>query len=165
MFIGTHTLLPVALALAGENTRLALGRDLAYPAGALPAIGLFGALPDLCSPHLSLEARYSSGSHTLLFLGLVLPVCIGVACLFPRGSRRLLALSCWIATVLHLAADALSGGIAWLRPWSDSILGAYAIHPDLWPVSDGLFVLLTWLLLSLRRRLRLKLADTAPAGA
>ncbi len=154
MFIGTHTLLPVAIGLGIDNARLAAGRDEVFPAWSIPVVGLFGALPDLCTPHLSLEARYASWSHTLVFLAAALPLAAMVATVFPKGTRLACALAFWLATALHLACDAMSGGVAWLLPWDDSILGTYLIHPDYWVAADAVFVFLTWLMLSLRRWLR-----------
>lgn len=165
MFVGTHALLPVATALGIDNARLALGRDEVFPAWSIATIGLFGALPDLCTPHLSLEARYSSWSHTLVFLAGLLPLAALTSTFFPKGTRLTVAAALWFAGVLHLAGDALSGGIAWLHPWSDSILGTYYIHPNYCPLSDALFVFLTWMLLLLRRHLRQRAVEfrTTPA--
>lgn len=154
MLIGTHTLLPVCLALGVEDSRLALGRPEAFPVWSIPAIGVFGALPDLCSPHLSLEARYSSWSHALLFLAILLPVVAGCSTFFPKGTRCRLAVWFWLAAALHLAADAISGGIPWLLPWRTEPIGAYYIHPNYWPASDVFFGLLTGALVLLRRPLR-----------
>lgn len=165
MFIGTHTLLPVVIALGIDSARLASGRDEAFPVWSIATIGLFGVLPDLCTPHLSLAARYSSWSHTLPFLIGLLPLAAVASLPFPKGTRVLVASSFWLAGVLHLASDTLSGGIAWLHPWRDTILGTYYIHPNYWPASDAFFVFATWLLLMLRRHLRQRAVEfrTTPA--
>jgi hypothetical protein len=166
MFIGTHALLPACLALIGDDLRLASRREEAFPEWSIPAIALFGALPDICTPHLSLEARYSSWSHTLVFLGGLIPFCIWVATAFPKGRRLLVACTCWIAAALHLAADAVAGGIPWLMPWympevtpnhRVGILGDFYIHPDYWIFSDAFFVIFTWILIGLRQQLRRRL--------
>ncbi|GAA5481067.1 hypothetical protein Hsar01_00273 [Haloferula sargassicola] len=154
MLAGTHALLPVSIALATDCYRLSKGREEAFPAWSLPALGLFGVLPDLCSPHLSLEARHASFSHTLLFLAILVPVVAAAAGFFPKGSRLLVAISLWLASMLHLAADAISGGIPWLHPWSDAVLGDFYIDPVWWIAYDAAFVLGTALLLMSRRRLR-----------
>ena len=163
MFIGTHALLPACLALASDDLRLAARRDEAFPGWSIPVIALFGALPDICTPHLSLAARYSSWSHTLAFLAGILPVCIWVSAAFPKGRRLTVAISCWTAAALHLAADAIAGGIPWLMPWMMptvtpnqrlGILGDFYIHPDYWLFSDAFFVLLTWILIGIRQQLR-----------
>jgi membrane-bound metal-dependent hydrolase YbcI (DUF457 family) len=150
VFIVTHTLLPVCLALGVENASLATGRGHVFPRWGLMAIGFFGALPDLCSPHLSLEARYSSGSHTLWFLGVLLPLCAMTAVFFEREGRWKLAIGCWLAAALHLASDAVAGGIPWLRPWRTEILGGYLIPPNHWLWYDLAFLVLTGVGLRLR---------------
>lgn len=150
MFIVTHTLLPVCLGLAVENVSLAAGRGHVFPRWGLAAIGFFGTLPDLCSPHLSLEARYSSWSHTLWFLGVLLPLGAMAAVFFEKDGRWKLAAACWLAALLHLAADAVAGGIPWLRPWRTDILGGYLIPPDHWLWYDAAFLALTLFGLRLR---------------
>ena len=149
MLIGTHTLLPVCAGLLMENAALAKGRGHFFPPWSLPLIGLFGALPDLCTPHLSLEARYSSWSHTVWFLAAMLPVCAVLATFFGSGKWRV-AIACWLAVLLHLVADALAGGIAWLYPWKPGVIGKYYIPVDYWIPSDIAFIFLTWLLVRLR---------------
>lgn len=143
MFIVTHTLLPVCLGLAGEVASLAAGRGHVFPPWGLAAIGVFGALPDLCSPHLSLAARYSSMSHTVAFLGVLLPLCAVSAGFFAKDGRWKLALACWLAAALHLASDAVAGGIPWLLPWRTEILGGYFIPPGHWLWYDAGFLILT----------------------
>jgi membrane-bound metal-dependent hydrolase YbcI (DUF457 family) len=150
MLIGTHTLLPVCLGLAAENASLTTGRGYVFPPWGLAAIGFFGALPDLCTPHVTLEARYSSWSHTLWFLGALLPLCAMIASFFPKGFRWRTALCCWLAVLLHLAADAVAGGIAWLQPWRSDVIGGSYIPAAQWFWYDAGFVLLTWVLIRLR---------------
>jgi hypothetical protein len=163
MFIGTHALLPVCLALCSDDIRLATRRKESFPEWSIPLIGLFGALPDICTPHLSLDARYSSWSHTLAFLATLLPICAWISSAFPQGTRLLLSCSLWLAAALHLAADAIAGGIPWLMPWvmpevtpnhRTGILGDFHIHPDYWILSDAFFVILTWILVGIRQQLR-----------
>lgn len=150
MFIGTHTLMPVCAALVLENVSLAKGRGHVFPAWSLPVIGLFGALPDVCTPHISLEARYTSWSHTAWFLAGLLVVCPVIASFYPAQRWRV-ALACWLAAVLHLACDAIAGGIAYLFPWwPDAIIGTFYVHPDWWFPLDAVFVFLTWFLVRLR---------------
>lgn len=150
MFIVTHTLLPVCLGLGVESASLAGGRGHVFAPWGLAAIGLFGALPDLCSPHLSLAARYTSWSHTVWFLIGLLPVCAMLATFLSREGRWKTALACWLAALLHLASDAVAGGIAWRYPWSPEILGAYHIPSSQWLWYDIGFLALTVLLVRLR---------------
>lgn len=150
MLIGTHTLLPVCLGLAIENVSLAKGRGYFFPEWTLPLIGVFGALPDLCTPHISLEARMTSWSHTLAFFAVLVPVCTMVVSFFPSGNRFRVALALWLASVIHVATDAASGGIAWLYPWRPTQVGDFYIHSDQWLWWDVSFVFLTWFLVRLR---------------
>jgi hypothetical protein len=68
MLVGTHALLPVAACLLVDNLRLAAGLDRLLPRRSLWWVGVFGVLPDLFSPHLSLAARFASRSHSMVFL-------------------------------------------------------------------------------------------------
>ena len=150
MFIGTHALLPVCIGLGLENASLVKGRGYVFPPWSLAVVGVFDVLPDFCSPHLSLGSRLSSWSHTVWFLAGLVPVCGMVASFFPKGMRWRTALLCWIAAMLHLAADAISGGIAWLYPWRPEKIGDYYIPSGQWPWWDVGFILLFWFLLRLR---------------
>jgi hypothetical protein len=147
MFAGTHALLPVCGCLAFDHASMLAGRGRVFPARSMWWVAGFGLLPDLCSPHLSLEARYNSLSHTIWFGLAALPMAAVAASFMESGVRWRVAVVCWLAVMLHLVADAVSGGIAWLHPWRGDIIGAYYIHPSLWIWSDAGFVFLTWLLL------------------
>jgi hypothetical protein len=68
-FDGFHALLPVTGCLAIEVVSLKWRSMRVIPDW---------TLPDLCSPHISLEDRYDSWSHTVLFLVILLPVCAGM---------------------------------------------------------------------------------------
>jgi hypothetical protein len=150
MLIGTHTLLPVCLGLAIENVSLAKGKGHFFPEWTLPVIGVFGALPDLCTPHISLEARFSSWSHTMWYLAALIPVCTMVITFFPPGRRGRIAIACWLAAAIHLATDAAAGGINWLYPWRQVVIGDYHIPATQWLWWDMGFVFLTWFLIRLR---------------
>ncbi len=144
MLIGTHALLPVCGCLLADQIVVASGRGRIIPPMALWAVAVFGALPDLCSPHLSLEARYASWSHTVWFMAGLIAVAAMTGSFFENGCRLATAIACWIATALHLVADAVSGGIAWLYPWSDEVIGRYYIPPQQWIWFDAFFILFTW---------------------
>ncbi len=153
MFDGFHALLPVTGCLAIEVVSLKWRGVRVFPDWTLPVVALFGVLPDLCSPHISLEDRYESWSHTLLFLVLLFPVCAGMTWWFPKGTRVRVAVVGWVATALHLAADAVSGGIPWLQPWSEMPIGDYHIRPDDWLFFDAGFIVLALVGWWLRHRL------------
>ena len=147
MLIGTHALLPVSACLAADHVSLLAGRDRVFPVRALWWVAGFGMLPDLCSPHIMLEDRHTSGAHSVWFLAVIILPAWFSAGFFSRGQRFRIAMACWLATAAHLAADAVSGGIAWLYPWKDDVIGRFFIDLDWWAWSDGLFVLLAWILL------------------
>ena len=144
MMIGTHTLLPVCGCLLADKIAVSAGRPRMFSGKSLCAIGLFGFLPDILSPHLSLESRQAALSHTIWFLAgivLLLPLTRFIS---EKGSRVPVAVACWLAYALHLAADAVSGGIAWLHPWRADVFGRYWIEPQTWIWYDAGFILLVW---------------------
>ncbi len=146
MLIGTHALLPVCGCLVADSISVIMGRDRIFPPYSLWAVAAFGILPDVCSPHILLEDRHTSFAHSVWFLGAMIPVATIAGSLFTKGRRIPGALACWAATMLHLAADAASGGIAWLYPWRDDVIGCSWISLDYWFWSDALFVVLAWVL-------------------
>jgi membrane-bound metal-dependent hydrolase YbcI (DUF457 family) len=145
MMVGTHTLLPVCGCLLVDKIVRSAGGARLFSGKMICAIALCGFLPDVLSPHLSLEARQTSISHTLwavLAMAVVIP--LGARFLCKNGSRMAVAMGCWLAYVLHLAADAISGGIAWLYPWRGEVIGAYWIPAPHWIWYDAGFILLVW---------------------
>ena len=147
MLVGTHALLPVCGCLVADQIAMAAGRDRSFSGKSLCMVAFFGILPDVCSPHIMLEDRHVSLAHSVWFMGVAIPLVAMASCFFERGSRFRIAVACWIALGLHLAADAVSGGIPWLYPKSDEVIGRYWIDLDYWMVSDAVFVLLTWWLI------------------
>ena len=147
MLVGTHAMLPVCGCLAVDAIAVSRGRERVFPAWTLWIIGFFGVLPDFCSPHIALEDRHSSWSHTVWFLA-GLPGVLPVGGMYlDRSFRWRVVVACWIAAALHIAADTISGGVAWLYPWKPDVTGDYYIPLDYWIWSDAGFVLLTWILL------------------
>lgn len=144
MMVGTHSLLPVCGCLLADRISMSAGRARMFSGWNLIAVGVFGMLPDILSPHMSLESRQASLSHTVWFLmGLVLLLPL-TGFISEKSSRLPVALACWLAYGLHLAADAVSGGIAWLHPWRSEVLGKYWIEPQYWIWYDAGFILLVW---------------------
>lgn len=145
--IGTHTLLPVCGCLLIDRIRRSAGRARWFTGKNLCCVGVCGFLPDILSPHLSLESRYASLSHTVWFF-LILPLLIlPLLKLIPEKRSRLpMWIACWCAAALHLAADAISGGIAWLHPWRSDILGKYWIAPQTWIWYDIGFIVGVWVI-------------------
>lgn len=126
-----HFLLPVACCLTDG---LIAGRRL-FPWWALLLVGFVGILPDVLCPHTLLSERLQLWSHTMwACYGFVLLVVISAPVL--RMPLQLVIAMCG-AYVLHLAADAVSGGIAPLWPFDEAfVMGGEYIDPDIWPWFD-----------------------------
>ena len=82
----------------------------------------------------------------------MLPVTAMVASFFDRRAFWIVTLACWLAVVLHLATDAVSGGIAWLQPWRPDLIARVWIPFRWWLFGDALCLALTALGLWLRPR-------------
>lgn len=139
-------MMPVCFCLAANRISNLAGRDNVFSGRVLCGVAVFGLLPDLCTPHLSLEARFTSWSHTLWFIVALIPVAIAAGFPLDRNHRVRTAVILWLAVLLHLVADAVSGGIPWLYPWSDEVIGDYYIHPAHWIWYDTVFILGAWFL-------------------
>lgn len=101
----THALAPVVIC------HLAFGRGKWVGKYGLIAIGLAGALPDILSPHFSLEARMASWSHGLpAWLGFSV-IIFTLAALRRNLVSYPLAAALSAAYLFHLICDAISGGI------------------------------------------------------
>ncbi len=134
----THALLPViitAVALRDKRPDWLRGR------GGWIVIGIAGALPDLLSPHLSIDSRLNSWSHGLPFW-LLLSSLILLSSTLPRSLWNWrLALIAWLAYGLHLFCDGISGGINLLYPYRTLIWGDYWVPPIYWIPLDIVCVL------------------------
>lgn len=147
MLVGTHTLLPVCACLVADNLAIGMGRDRIFPMRSMWAVGFFGILPDVCTPHLSLEDRYASWSHTVWFMAGLIVGAAMAGSFFEKGYRIRVSLACWFAAALHLAADAVSGGIVWFYPWRTDVVGRYYIPAQHWMWFDAFFVVFAWFLI------------------
>ncbi|MBK1882079.1 metal-dependent hydrolase [Luteolibacter pohnpeiensis] len=161
MDIFTHALAPVLIA---RNT---LGRRRPFSGKEFILIGIFGALPDILNPHLSLSARMHSWSHGL-------PCWAGITLLLLMVSRipkiqvslRVAAFMSF-AYLLHMACDSISGGIDWLYPAGSFVWGDYWVDPTLWVPLDILLILIAYLqfrLLPMRRKLAAAKRKTAESN-
>jgi hypothetical protein len=134
MNIFTHAMAPVVL------IRLTVGRNKDWSRRKWMTIGLAGALPDLLSPHWSIEARMNSWSHGLPFWGGFTLVLVGFALAKPRLLSPSFAAILSGAYLLHLICDAISGGIDWLHPLGTFVWGEYWVEPERWIPLDFLFL-------------------------
>lgn len=162
MMIGTHSLLPVCGCLLADRIAMSAGRARMFSGKSLCVIGVFGMMPDFLSPHLSLESRHASLSHTVwLLMGMLLLLPL-MRFIPEKASRIPVAVACWLAYGLHLAADAASGGIAWLHPWRDDVLGRYWIEPQTWIWYDAGFILLVWFIYRVMPQFKAKAVSENP---
>ncbi|MCB1094000.1 MAG: metal-dependent hydrolase [Verrucomicrobiae bacterium] len=147
MFVITHALAPVVVAnalSALQLTRASTSR--AFCNAHLIMIGIAGAAPDLLSPHWKLSARLQSPTHTVWFLLAIYPVCLLVGRWLGQSRPWLIAHCMWLAVLLHLVCDAFAGGIAWLYPLNQEILGGQYVPLPLWFLSDVLCVAAAYVL-------------------
>lgn len=93
------------------------------------ALAVFGLLPDVVNPHIYLEDRLSSWSHTIWFV-------VGIGLLMvPFVVKRKIGFSMamWMvmAAALHIFCDGISGGVNVLYPYGHTI-GVSWVPPDYW---------------------------------
>jgi Ca2+/Na+ antiporter len=156
----SHALLPVFF-----GQKLISVRDGIPAFREVSIVAFCGALPDILSPHLSLESRYTALSHSVYALGIFIAL-IGIASIFSPLLRRL-SILCILAYAGHIACDMISGGVALFYPQRIHVYGDAYIPHWLWITSDGLLLLYIYLVyrwLPLRRRLKLKSPHTMIAA-
>ena len=146
----SHALLPVFF-----------GRKIISHTNGIPAvreviiIALCGALPDILSPHLSLEARYTALSHTVYAAAIFSALILSVSIFSPLICR--LSGLCILAYTGHIACDMISGGVELFYPSSFHIYGDSYMPHWLWITSDGLLILYLYLVyrwLPLRKKMK-----------
>ena len=134
----THALLPVIVtAVALRDSR----PEWLCKRGGLIVIGIAGALPDLLSPHLSIDSRLTSWSHGLPFWFLLSSLLLLLCLVIRNRWNWRLALASSAAYGLHLFCDAISGGINLLHPYRTLIWGDYWVPPMYWIPLDIVCVL------------------------
>jgi hypothetical protein len=146
MNVVAHVLFPVAFAQSANVCRTRSGGGTLFNWKALLIIGICGALPDILSPHTSLDARYSSFSHSIWFL---LPAFFAVLFFSIRfPSLRFFLFCCYFATALHVFCDLIAGGINVYGPFGRKIVGQYWVSFRHWIALDitaALFCLVSFL--------------------
>ena len=140
MFVITHALVPVVTAQALALTLHAFGRRNPFRKRDYLALMVAGMMPDLLSPHLSLEDRWTSFSHTVFSLMICLPLALWSARRIAPEHPRIVAVLLYYAVFMHLLGDALSGGITWLYPWKTDIIGGRMISFNAWFAWDAWMV-------------------------
>ena len=130
----THALLPVIAAGLYERSYAPKSRRRGtLSSNAIALVGIFGAAPDLLNPHISLAARYTSWSHGLFFWASLTTTLVLYGAV-RRLKRPYWSIAPWLsgAYLLHLACDAISGGIAWAYPFTYQIIGARIVSYRWW---------------------------------
>ncbi len=140
----THALAPVILA------HVAFSRSKKLGVWNLVAIGVAGALPDLLTPHITLESRMISWSHGLPFWTAFTVMLFVISLLSKQRISIRLAGIMSLSYLFHLVCDAMSGGINVLYPVKDLIWGAYWVSPALWIPLDILCLLTCYYLFRFR---------------
>jgi membrane-bound metal-dependent hydrolase YbcI (DUF457 family) len=140
----THALAPVIIA------HVAFSRSKRFRAWDLVAIGVAGALPDLLTPHMTLESRMISWSHGLPFWTAFTVMLFVISLLSKQRISNRLAGIMSLSYLLHLVCDAVSGGINVLYPVKNLIWGAYWVSPVLWIPLDILCLLTCYYLFRFR---------------
>jgi hypothetical protein len=140
MTLVTHALLPLAVGRPWLRRRdgSPLFKDVVI-------VAFCGILPDLLSPHIYLEARYESLSHTLWAWLAFTAMVLVVGRVWGRHVSPRVRILCIAAYGLHLACDMISGGIALFYPQSPTVHGGHFISYLMWYVSDVLLFLYAWL--------------------
>ena len=137
MYIGSHFAIPVVAATLVDLARLGVRRERLFSNRELLLVGLCGVLPDLLSPHLRLSARLTSWSHTVWFAAGLMPALWLLFRKRPTAARWRMTAFCWLAAVLHLLADAVSGGIAPFYPLTGFRWGWHLVPWRLWGEIDA----------------------------
>lgn len=158
----SHALLPVVLGQAWIPSHNRAPR----PRFTL-LVAACGVLPDLLSPHLTLDTRHTALSHTALAALLFAMAVTACARRWPATLTPRLTLLCIAAYAGHLACDAITGGIAPWLPYSPVVIGENLLPYWLWIVCDGALILYLYLIyrwLPLRRRLRAHSSPSSPGS-
>ncbi len=152
MYLGTHACLPLVAASITDIFRVISNRKPLFSGWQLFFIALAGTLPDLLWPHMSRQARLSSWTHTIWFLIGVLPIIYLVAKKVLKKNLLVFVLFFWLAIVLHVFMDGISGGVSLLYPIYN-VFGHYYIPWPLWLKIDLFMMSISFTIIFLRHRI------------
>lgn len=147
----SHALLPVFF-----GQRWIPKKNRTPAPGFVALVALCGALPDILSPHLSLDARYEAPSHTIWALLAFALLVVMLTWWQPRIFTPAVSGLCIAAYAGHIACDAITGGVAFFFPFG-GVQGRNYLPYWLWITSDGLLLLYLYLVyrwLPLRRKIK-----------
>jgi len=142
MDVFAHAMLPVIVATVVD--RGVNSPEDRLSGKALWLVAVFGAAPDVLSPHVSLDARLTSYTHTAVALGVAVAIVLFLLALKKVGAR----LGIWLvfAYGLHLVCDMVAGGIGWNYPFGRSVIGDFYVNPIWWVPIDAVCLLLLYFL-------------------
>ncbi len=143
MNVISHIVYPVVFAQSANVYRIYKTKSSIFHWKHLLLIGLCGGLPDILNPHLALDARYNSYTHSVWFLLAALVATFFLARKFQKYKK--LIYCCWIAVLFHLICDMIAGGINLLAPFGEMVVGRHYIHFNLWVPLDIVGVLILFI--------------------
>jgi hypothetical protein len=147
MFVVTHAAVPIIAYNIYSYFNIRKCDQTSIGLKIYSIIGLSGILPDILDPHIDLDARMKSWSHTVWFL-------VGFSIILVISSKAVNIKLKYIIWVLfgvfaHDIFDAISGGISPLYPYQ-FVIGDYYIKSDYWITIDAvsfIFAIITTLVL------------------
>ena len=167
----THALIPVSaygmlrqkeLISGTRSEKIGVWRTAAF-------IGIVGAMPDMMDPHVTLEERLNSWSHSLTaWAGF--SFLFGAICLARKSWwTPKLALGLSLTYFSHIVGDAIAGGVGWSYPFGNHVIGDYYIPPRWWIPLDYICVAVAYIvyrvvpMFAMQRRRRLELDEKRAA--
>lgn len=125
-------------------------------------IAFCGVLPDILSPHWTIESRHASLSHTIYALGLFSSAIFIASRAFPLLKR--LSLLCIFAYALHIFCDAIAGGVNLFYPYQSKVYGRHYLPFLAWLISDAALLFYVYMIyrwVPMRKRMRIKSSTSA----
>ena len=144
MTAGTHFAIPIVVAGSFNLFSISKTHQALLSRWHILLIGISGLLPDILTPHIRLQARYDSWSHTAWFLFSFFLLCIILAMCLP-ARHKAAAHFCWLAALLHILSDMVSGGINFIPPFGRPI-GDYYLPFPYWLHLDGITILAAYIM-------------------
>jgi hypothetical protein len=150
MNVISHIAYPVLFAQSANIFRIQKQKPFFFRGWHLLVIGICGGLPDILSPHLGLEERYSSFSHSTFFLLLAAIAASILLRIFPGHKRLIFVCACAVA--FHLLCDMIAGGINLLGPFGRLVVGKHYLPFRYWIPLDVAGILFLFVTLSFNKR-------------
>jgi len=149
MYIGTHACLPLAIVSVIDIVRIQYRKDRLLNNIQYSLLALGGVLPDFLWPHFNMHQRLTSWTHTFWFLVIFFPVVYVLSKWLIKKNVLKFTIIFWMAALLHIFADAISGGVSFFYPFG-KVMGSYVISHHSWITYDIILICLTVSLIFLR---------------